>query len=119
MMYDTIFPPGKSLVHQESIGSSSGDQQTGKTEQEDDPNAQLKSMVAEMETTFKKLMEVTGATSAQEVLQRFTSQKESTSRLNYLRSAAEAEKKHLEAQREILATELETLKFADIKESEV
>ncbi|CAD7091000.1 unnamed protein product [Hermetia illucens] len=114
-----LFSAGKSLVHQESIGSSSGDQQTGKTEQEDDPNAQLKSMVAEMETTFKKLMEVTGATSAQEVLQRFTSQKESTSRLNYLRSAAEAEKKHLEAQREILATELETLKFADIKESEV
>lgn len=71
-----------------------------------------------MEQQFKKLMEVTGATSPLEVLERFLAQKESTSRLNYLRTVTEGEKKHLEMQREILTAQLESSKFSDVKETE-
>lgn len=75
-------------------------------------------MTGEMEMQFKKLMEVTGATTPQEVLDRFITQKESTTRLNYLRTVTEAEKKHLEMQREVLAQQLESIKFSDVKETE-
>lgn len=116
-----LFFEGKTtLVHQDSIGSSSGDQHTAKTENgEDDPNSQLESDTSDMDNLFKLLMEVTGATSPHEVLERFSSQKESASRLNYLRNAAETEKNNLEAQREQLTKELEASKFSDVKESEV
>ncbi|XP_055371556.1 uncharacterized protein LOC129605679 [Condylostylus longicornis] len=118
----TLFATGggkNALTHQESLGSSSGDQNTGKTDQQEDENAQLKAANTEMEQIFKKLMEITGATTPNEVLDRFISQKESTARLTYLRTAAEAEKKHLENQRETLTNELEMSKFSDIKETEV
>lgn len=65
-----------------------------------------------MEHLFKQLMEMTGATTAAEVLERFLGQKESSSRLHYLRTATEGEKKHLEEQRESLNGQLEALKFS-------
>ncbi|XP_055837664.1 A-kinase anchor protein 9 isoform X2 [Episyrphus balteatus] len=114
-----LFTDAKTFVHQDSIGSSSGDQQTGKTEHDDDPNSQLQSVTTDMETLFKELMEVTGATSPSNVLERFLSQKESSLRLTYLRNAAESEKTDLETQRENLTKELETSKFSEMKESEV
>lgn len=72
-----------------------------------------------MEQLFKQLMEMTGATTSSEVLERFISQKESSSRLSYLRTVTEGEKKHLEEQRELLNGQLEAHKFSnDGKENE-
>lgn len=76
-------------------------------------------MTSELEMEFKKLMEITGATSPLEVLERFLTQKESTSRLTYLRTVTEGEKKHLEMQREILTSQFENSKFSDTKDTEV
>lgn len=114
-----LFFEGKTVHHQDSIGSGSGEQQTGKTEQDKDENSQLKNTTGDMEDLFKNLMEVSGATSPHEVFERFSSQKESALRLNYLRSAAEAEKNSLEQLRESLTKELESSKFSDVKEKEV
>ncbi|XP_065366566.1 NF-kappa-B essential modulator [Calliphora vicina] len=114
-----LFFEGKTLHHQDSIGSSTGDQHTGKTEADEDENSQLKNVTSDMEELFKNLMEVTGATSPHEVFERFSSQKESALRLNYLRTAAEAEKGSLECLREALTKELESSKFSDVKEREV
>uniref|UniRef100_A0A1I8PWU3 Uncharacterized protein n=1 Tax=Stomoxys calcitrans TaxID=35570 RepID=A0A1I8PWU3_STOCA len=109
----------KTVTHQDSIGSSSGEPQTGKTETDEDENSQLKSVTGDMEDLFKNLMEVSGATSPHEVFERFSSQKESALRLNYLRAAAESEKNSLEQLRESLTKELESSKFSDVKEKEV
>ncbi|XP_030373334.1 unconventional myosin-Vc [Scaptodrosophila lebanonensis] len=115
-----LFAETKPLVHQDSVGSSSGDQHTAKTENgEEEPVAQLESVTSDMESLFKDLMEASGATSPYEVFERFSAQKESAARLNYLRKAAEAEKANLEAEREALTSELEASKFSDVKESEV
>ncbi|XP_075164856.1 coiled-coil domain containing protein 151 [Haematobia irritans] len=114
-----LFFEGKTVTHQDSIGSSSGEQQTGKTETDEDENSQLKNVTGDMEDLFKNLMEVSGATSPHEVFERFSSQKESAIRLNYLRAAAESEKNSLEKLRETLTKELESSKFSDVKEKEV
>ncbi|XP_058976657.1 golgin subfamily A member 6-like protein 7 [Musca domestica] len=114
-----LFFEGKTLHHQDSIGSSSGEPHTGKPEAEEDENSQLKNVTGGMEELFKNLMEVSGATSPHEVFERFSSQKESALRLNYLRAAAEAEKNSLEQLRENLTKELESSKFSDVKEKEV
>lgn len=114
-----LFVEGKTIVHQDSIGSSTGEQTTAKTEVEDDETAQLASDTQNAEELLKNLMEVTGATSPQEILERFASQKESAVRLNYLRKAAEMEKSNLELLRETLTKELESSKFTDVKEREV
>ncbi|XP_020802015.1 myosin-9 [Drosophila serrata] len=116
-----LFAETKTLVHQDSVGSSSGDgQHTAKTENgEEEPASQLESVTSDMESLFKQLMEASGATSPFEVFERFSAQKESAARLNYLRKAAEAEKANLEAEREALTSELEASKFSDVKESEV
>lgn len=117
-----LFSTGKptSLVHQPgSVESLSGEQQSGaKRTVRQDTNEVAQEMTAEMEGQFKRLMEVTGATTPLEVLDRFIAQKESTTRLNYLRTVTEGEKKHLEMQREVLMQTLETTKFADVKETE-
>ncbi|XP_034111206.1 myosin-9 [Drosophila albomicans] len=115
-----LFAETKTLVHQDSVGSSSGDQHTAKTENgEEEPVSQLESVTSDMESLFKQLMEASGATSPFEVFERFSAQKESAARLTYLRKAAEAEKANLEAEREALTSELEASKFSDVKESEV
>lgn len=75
--------------------------------------------VNELENKLKVLMQITGATSPSDLLERFTSQKEAMQRLNYLRTVTEAEKRHLEIERDELATQLEQLKFSDTKENEV
>lgn len=98
---------------------SNTDQQTGKKLGKQDSNAQAQEITSEMEMEFKILMETTGSTTPVEVLERFIAQKESTSRLNYLRTVTEGEKKHLEVQREMLLSQLETSKFSDVKENEM
>lgn len=59
-----------------------------------------------------------GETDAEDVLQRFLSQKETLSRLSYLRSITEKEKQELQRQRDYLVTELEGFKFAEVKGDE-
>lgn len=107
------------MIHQGSIESESADQQTDKKDGELDPNNQAQRATNELELLFKNLMETTGATTSEEVLERFISQKESTSRLNYLRTVTEDEKKQLEVSRESILSKLDTLKFSDVKENEV
>lgn len=114
-----LFTSSKTVVHHGSTESLLGDQMADKTTER--PSAHLSSSddVQKLETQLKLLMIATGATSPEEVLQRFTAQKEATSRLNYLRTVTEAEKKHLESHRDQLMSELESSKFTDVKESEV
>lgn len=76
-------------------------------------------VTSKLETQLKTLMTITGATSSKEVLQRFTAQKEASSRLNYLRTVTEGEKKHLETERDNLMAQLESFKFTDSKVNEV
>ncbi|KAL5284930.1 CCDC151 family protein [Megaselia abdita] len=115
-----LFSSGKTFVHQESVSSMSGDYVTQtKSEVPTDPAQILKCQSREMETLFKTLMRVTGATSSQEVLSRFHMQKESMTRLVYLRKTAEDEKEMLEKSRDDLLKELERTKFTDISENDI
>lgn len=75
--------------------------------------------VNELESRLKTLMQITGATSPVDLLNRFTSQKEAMQRLNYLRTVTEGEKRQLELDRDELSSQLEQLKFSDTKENEV
>lgn len=86
-------------------------------------NAQLSAKDAivdvQLESQLKSLMQLTGATSPSDVLNRFIVQKEATTRLNYLRTVTEKEKWQLEKQRDELTSNLETLSFTVTKESDV
>lgn len=82
-------------------------------------SAKPNSAANQLETTLKLLMQVTGATSPLDVLQRFNAQKEAATRLNYLRTVTESEKRQLEVQRDELTAQLESLRFSDTKENEV
>lgn len=115
-----LFSSGKAFVHQESVSSMSGDYvlQT-KDDIPTDPAQRLKCESRDMEHIFKTLMRVTGATSSQEVLSRFHMQKESMTRLVYLRKTAEEEKQMLEKSRDDLLKELERTKFTDISENDI
>lgn len=73
----------------------------------------------QLEITIKVLMQTTGATGSLDVLTRFNAQKEAATRLNYLRTITEAEKRQLEVQRDELTAQLESLRFSDTKENEV
>lgn len=75
--------------------------------------------VNELEAKLKVLMQITGATSPADLLERFSAQKEAMQRLTYLRTVTEAEKRHLELRRDDLTSQLEQLKFSDTKENEV
>lgn len=114
------FTQGRAVVRQGSIDSLTGDGQfTDKASEHASSSHSPGDVTYKLESQLKTLMTATGATSPQEVLQRFTAQKEASSRLNYLRTVTEAEKKHLEMQRDDLMTQLESSKFTDIKENEM
>lgn len=106
-------------MQQGSIESLSGDPHTEDRKTADDGIGVPEEASTKMESEFKILMQATGATSPKEVMDRFLAQKEATSRLNYLRTVTEGEKKHLETERDRLLGQLETFKFSDIKENEV
>lgn len=106
------------MLHQGSIESESIDHQVEKKDGDLDPTNQVQRTTNELELLFKNLMETTGATTSEEVVDRFISQKESTSRLNYLRTVTEEEKKQLEIARETILSQLDILKFSDVKENE-
>lgn len=106
------------MLHQGSIESESIDHQVEKKEADLDPTNQVQQTTNEMELLFKNLMETTGATTSEEVVERFISQTESTSRLNYLRTVTEDEKKQMEIARESILSQLDILKFSDVKENE-
>lgn len=108
------------MVRQGSMDSLTGDaQQTAKASETASGGRSGGDVTSKLEAQLKILMTATGATSPAEVLQRFTAQKEASSRLNYLRTVTEGEKKHLETQRDNLMSQLESFKFTDIKENEV
>ncbi|XP_055615227.1 outer dynein arm-docking complex subunit 3 [Toxorhynchites rutilus septentrionalis] len=113
-----IFSSGKTLIHQESIISASGDHVGGKGEGEDS-SVHDKDSASVMEQKFKKLMQATGVSAASEVVDRFLAQREASARLTYLRSITENEKKQLESQRELMTAQLDAFKFADVKDSDV
>lgn len=108
----TIFSTGKTMVHQDSLGSDGG-------EKVDDPATQTKEATNKMQEIFKRLMHATGVSSPNEIVDRFLAQKEALQRLNYLRTVTENEKKELQTQREVLSNELDEYKFADTGESDV
>lgn len=115
-----LFSTGKTFVHQDSTSSMSGDFVfQKKAEVLIDPATRLKCQSREMEDLFKTLMRVTGATSSQEVLSRFHMQKESMTRLVYLRKTAEEEKQMLEKSKDDLLKELERTKFTDVSENDI
>ncbi|EAT37842.1 AAEL010214-PA [Aedes aegypti] len=113
-----IFSTGKTMVHQESVLSASGDHSAGKGEG-DDSSGHDKETASEMEQKFKKLMQATGVSAASEVVDRFLAQREASARLTYLRTVTENEKKQLESQRELMTAQLDAFKFADVKDSDV
>lgn len=76
------------------------------------------STITQLESVFEKLKKATGESEVDMVLQRFLSQKESKSRLNYLKNSTEQEKKALEKKRDALYSKLEAFKFAEVKDKE-
>lgn len=107
----------KTIMQQGSMESLSGDQLTEKASPISAKGPI--DVVNQLESHLKVLMQITGATSSADVLNRFTSQKEASTRLNYLRAITEGEKRHLESERDSLTAQLESLKFSDNKENEV
>ncbi|XP_061518998.1 outer dynein arm-docking complex subunit 3 [Anopheles gambiae] len=114
-----IFSSGKTLIHQESILSGSGEHGRGGEGGDDGSSLHDKDGASEMEQKFKKLMQATGVSAAGEVVDRFLAQREASARLTYLRTVTENEKKQLEAQRELMKAQLDAFKFADVKDSDV
>ncbi|XP_055525489.1 outer dynein arm-docking complex subunit 3 isoform X2 [Wyeomyia smithii] len=113
-----IFSSGKTLIHQESILSATGEHSGGKGDG-DDGTGHDKESASDMEHKFKKLMHAIGVSAASEVVDRFLAQREASARLTYLRTITENEKKQLEAQRELMTAQLDAFKFADVKDSDV
>lgn len=71
-----------------------------------------------LEQAFEVLKKATGATNADEVLEKFSAQKDTFNRLVLLRQEAEDQKKKLEKDLEQLNTKLEYYKYAEAKETE-
>lgn len=59
-----------------------------------------------------------GETDPEDVLKIFQSQKETLSRLSYLRNITEKEKLELQRQKDSLVAKLEAFKFAEVKDNE-
>lgn len=77
---------GRAVVRQGSMDSLTGDAQlTDKASENASASHSPSDVMCKLETQLKTLMTATGATSPQDVLQRFIAQKEASSRLNYLR----------------------------------
>ncbi|PNF16323.1 hypothetical protein B7P43_G10836, partial [Cryptotermes secundus] len=105
-----IFPIGRALVHQDSACSLEGVPSAA-------DDSTLK-MTTQLEQAFEKLKAVTGETDVEDVFKRFVSQKETLSRLSYLRNITEEEKQELQKQKDFMVTELEAFKFAEVKDNE-
>ncbi|XP_063907238.1 uveal autoantigen with coiled-coil domains and ankyrin repeats [Zophobas morio] len=67
---------------------------------------------------FEVLKQATGASSTEQVLQKFSAQRDTLERLIMLREKAEEEKMTLEKELEDLTSELEFYKYAEVKDSE-
>lgn len=68
--------------------------------------------------SFETLKEATGGSTIDEVLERFYVQKETSARLSQLRTSGEEQKGKLEKKNDNLTSQLESLKFAEVKEAE-
>ncbi|KAK9679861.1 hypothetical protein QE152_g39660 [Popillia japonica] len=72
----------------------------------------------ELNQAFETLKDATGGNTIDEVLERFTAQKETTGRLSQLRVSGEEHKVKLEKKFDNLSAQLESLKFAEVKDAE-
>ncbi|XP_063235839.1 outer dynein arm-docking complex subunit 3 isoform X2 [Bacillus rossius redtenbacheri] len=104
-----IFPAGRPMMHHDSGSSHSGSRPG--TEQAD-------RLTDELENAFILLKEATGETETEQVLRRFLSQRETHTRLSYLKNITEQEKLRLEKRREYMMADLEAFKFAEVKDKE-
>lgn len=106
-----IFPTGRPVIQREDSHGTPDSAQVA----EDDCTRKTEFY----ENAFLKLKEATGVSETEEVLQRFLGQKETKSRLTYLRKNTEDEKKKLEKRKEVMLAQLEAFKFAEVKDKEV
>ncbi|XP_068082941.1 golgin subfamily A member 6-like protein 26 [Anabrus simplex] len=106
-----IFPSARGIIHQDSASSS----EITASQAEETATAKATEF---LESAFAKLKEATGESETDEVLQRFLSQKETMSRLTYLKNITEKEKRELEMRKDFMMAELESFKFAEVKDKE-
>ncbi|XP_049782214.1 outer dynein arm-docking complex subunit 3 [Schistocerca cancellata] len=106
-----IFPTSRPMVHQDSTSSNDAAQ----TMAEETAAAAATDF---LENAFAKLKEATGESETEEVLHRFLSQRETMSRLTYLKNITEEEKRDLEIKKDFMMAELEAFKFAEVKDKE-
>lgn len=120
ILYSFSVHTDQTITRQGSVDSLTGETQMADKAQEGNvSNKSGTDTTSKLEKGFKVLMEATGATNSKEVHALFSAQKEASTRLNYLRSVTEAEKKHLEMQRDRLVSQMDGLKIYDTKEAEV
>ncbi|PSN45156.1 hypothetical protein C0J52_03936 [Blattella germanica] len=121
-----IFPAGRSLLHQDSTSSleqaesaaddsaSKGTRTRGRPRQRWIDNV----MTDVREFGILNWKEKARQTDSEDVLKRFLSQKDTLSRLSYLRTITEEEKQELLKKRDYMMAELEAFKFAEVKDTE-
>ncbi|GLV44078.1 Coiled-coil domain containing protein 151 [Carabus blaptoides fortunei] len=87
------------------------------TEQTDDMTQEEDQEVV-LNEAFDKLKEATGASTSDDVLGKFRAQKDTRTRLDYLKKTTELEKRQLELKQRTLSTELERYKYAQERDKE-
>nr|CAD7460266.1 unnamed protein product [Timema tahoe] len=104
-----IFPTGRPMLHHDSISSANGSR----------PGTQQATRLTDdLESAFMMLKEATGETETEQVLQRFILQRQTQTRLSYLKNITEEEKMELEKRKEYMMADLEAFKFAEVKDKE-
>ncbi|XP_075227924.1 coiled-coil domain containing protein 151 [Lycorma delicatula] len=104
-----IFPSSRAVIHQDSTNSTDANYAAGE---------EAAFTTEELDKAFATLKEATGVTATEDVLDRFLRQKETKTRLTYLKETTEEEKKDLEKRRDMMMAELEAFKFAEVKDKE-
>ncbi|XP_039289350.1 coiled-coil domain-containing protein 151 [Nilaparvata lugens] len=104
-----IFPTGRTVIHQDSANSTDLNQATAD---------EALSATEQLDKAFATLRDATGVTATEDVLDRFFSQQETRTRLTFLKTSTEEEKKDLEKRRDMMMAELEAYKFAQVKDKE-
>nr|CAD7197578.1 unnamed protein product [Timema douglasi] len=104
-----IFPTGRPMLHHDSISSANGSRPG---------TEQATRLTDDLESAFMMLKEATGETETEQVLQRFILQRQTQTRLSYLKNITEEEKMELEKRKEYMMADLEAFKFAEVKDKE-
>ncbi|GJQ88086.1 hypothetical protein Trydic_g13098 [Trypoxylus dichotomus] len=101
-----IFLTGKAPIRPDIVDGDESNMQTPTSPKE------------ELDQTFETLKEATGGNTIDEVLERFIAQKETTNRLSQLRISGEEQKVKFEKKFDNLTAQLESLRFAEVKDAE-